>query len=111
MSVNVPFAFSANGQHLPAGSYRVQRLSEYFLSIRNDKTARTIVVMIRPEQGRTLESYSRLVFDREGNQNYLTQVWTPNTNKYSQLTVKPRFNQELAKQSHPSASTVEVASK
>jgi hypothetical protein len=111
LDINVPFAFSANNQHFPAGSYRVQLVSERFLSIRNVKTASTVVVMVRPERGRILESYSRLVFDREGNQNYLTQVWTPNTNIYSKLTAKPRFNQELAKQAHPAASTIEVATK
>jgi hypothetical protein len=111
LDVNVPFAFTANNQHLPAGSYRVQLVSDRFLSIRNIKTASTVVVMIRPEQGRALESRSRLVFDRDGNQNYLTQVWIPNTNIYSELTAKPRFNQELAKQAHPAAFTIEVATK
>jgi hypothetical protein len=111
LDVNVPFAFSANDQHLPAGSYRVQLLSQRYLSIRNVKTARTIVVMIRPEQGRAFESHSRLVFDRYGNQNYLTQIWALGTNMYSKLTAKPSFNQELAKQAHPAASTVEVAAK
>ena len=57
------------------------------------------------------ESHSRLVFDRYGNQNYLTQVWALGTNMYSKLTAKPSFNQELAKQAHPAASTVEVAAK
>jgi hypothetical protein len=111
LDVNVPFAFSANNQHLPAGSYRVQRLSEYFLSIRNVKTASTVVVMIRPERGRPLESHSRLIFSREGNHSYLTQVWTPDTDRYSQLTSPPRHDQELRTQIHPAPSTVEVAAK
>ena len=111
MDVNVPFAFSANNQHLPAGAYRVQLESQCFLSIRNIKTASTIVVMVRPEEGRLLESHSHLVFDREGNQNYLTQVWTANTNSYSKLTSRPRYNQELRTQLRPAPSTVEVAAK
>lgn len=109
LNVNVPFAFTANNQHLPAGQYRVERLSERFLSIRNLKTASTVTVMVRPEEGRIFESYSRLVFGREGNRNYLTQVWTPGTNRYSQLVTRPSFNQELAK--HPASSIIEVASK
>jgi hypothetical protein len=111
LDVNVPFGFSAAHQQLPAGSYRVQLLSQRYVSIRNIKTARTIVVMVRPEQGRYLESHSRLVFDRQGSQNYLSQVWTPNTNSYSKLTAAPSFNQELAKQVHPASSTIEVAAK
>jgi hypothetical protein len=111
MDVNVPFAFSANHQYLPAGHYRVQLVSQCFLSIRNIKTASTIVVMVRPEEGRLFESHSRLVFDREGNQNYLTQVWAPGTNGYSKLTSRPRHDQELRTQVHPAPSTVEVAAK
>ena len=110
LNANVPFAFSANNHYLPAGQYHVQRLSDWFLQIRNVKTASTVTVMIRPEQGRNVESYSRLVFAREGNQNYLTQVWTPETNRYSQLTARPKFNQELAK-NHHAGSTIEVAAK
>jgi hypothetical protein len=111
LDVNVPFAFSANNQHFPAGHYRVQSLSSCILSIRNVKTASTVVVMVRSEQGRIFESHSRLVFDREGNQNYLTQVWAPNTDSYSELTSRPRHDQELRTQAHPAPSTIEVASK
>ena len=109
LDVNVPFAFSVGNQHLPAGHYRVQSQSAYFLSIRNVKTASAVVVMTRPEQGLHLESQSRLVFDREGNQNYLTQVWTANTNSYGKLTSRPRHDEELRTQIHPAPSTVEVA--
>ena len=109
--VNVPFAFSAVNQHLPAGHYRVQSQSNYFLSIRNVETAGTTVVTVRSEGGRHLQGNSRLVFEREGNQNYLTQVWAPDTDRYSELTPRPRHNQELRTQVHPAPSTVEVAAK
>ena len=111
LTVDVPFAFSANNQQLPAGSYWIQRKSDYFLSIRNVKTASTVVVMIHPEQGGALESHSRLIFDREGNHRYLSQVWTPDTNRYSKLTVRRQRDQELRTQVHPAPSTVEVAAK
>ena len=109
--VNVPFAFSANNHYMPAGPYQVQPVSDRFLSIRNVKTGSTIFAMVRPEQGRILESHSRLVFDRTGSQNYLKQVWVPVTSKYSELVVRPSQNQELAKQATQKSSTIEVASK
>ncbi len=77
------------------------------MSIRNVKTASTVVVMIHPEQGGALESHSRLIFVREGNQNYLTQVWTPDTNRYSKLTLRRRHDEELRTQIHPAPSTIE----
>jgi hypothetical protein len=111
LKVDIPFAFSANNQNLPAGSYWMQRQSDYFLTIRNVKTASTVVVMIHPEQGGVPESHSRLIFAREGNHTYLTQVWTPDTNRYSKLTVRRQHDQELRTQIHPAPSTVEVAAK
>ena len=111
LKVDIPFAFSANNQQLPAGSYWVQRQSDYFLSIRNVKTASTVVVMIHPEQGGALESHSRLIFVREGNHSYLTQVWTPDTNRYSKLTLRRRHDEELRTQIHPAPSTIDIAAK
>jgi hypothetical protein len=111
LDVTVPFAFSVGNQHLPAGHYRVQSQSDSFLSIRNVKTAGAIVVMVRSENGRHLQGNSRLVFDCEGNQNYLTQIWAPDTDRYSELTSRPRHDQELHTQIHPAPSTVEVAAK
>ena len=111
LDVNVPFAFSVGNQHLPAGHYRVQSQSNDFLSIRNVETAGTTVVMVRSEGGRHLQGNSRLVFDREGNQSYLTQVWAPETDRYSELPSRPRHDQELRTQVHPAPSTVEVAAK
>jgi hypothetical protein len=111
LDVTVPFAFSVGNQHLPAGHYRVQSQSNYFLSIRNVETSGTTVVTVRSEGGRHLQGNSRLVFDREGNQNYLTQVWAPETDRYSELPSRPRHDQELRTQVHPAPSTVEVAAK
>ncbi|HZB88718.1 MAG TPA: hypothetical protein VE291_08695 [Terracidiphilus sp.] len=110
LNVDVPFAFSASNHHLPAGQYHVALVSDSLLSIRNTKTANTTVVMIRPEVGRNLDSYSRLVFYRVGNRIYLTEVWTPDTSRYSKLLAHPKINPELAKEEvHPAASTIEIS--
>jgi hypothetical protein len=112
LDVTVPFAFSVGNQLLPAGHYRVQSQSNYsFLSIRNVETASTTVVTVRSEGGRHLQGNSRLVFNRQGNNHYLTQVWSPDTDRYSEVTSRPRYNQELRTQNHPAPSTVEVAAK
>jgi hypothetical protein len=111
LDVTVPFAFSVGNHHLPAGHYRVQSQSNYFLSIRNVETASTTVVVVHSEGGRHLQGNSRLVFNHEGNQNYLTQVWAPETDSYSELAARPKVDQELAKQVHTAGPTIEVAAK
>jgi hypothetical protein len=107
---NIPFAFSANNQHLPAGRYQVQRTSDYFLYVRNVESGKAVFLMVRSEEGRNLANYGRMVFDRIGTRSYLTQVWIPGRSRHSGMVVQPRHQEELAKKAAP-ASTIEVATK
>jgi len=63
MTVNVPFAFSANRTSLPAGNYTVQA-SEHFLKFTNMATDKTTVVVIRRDDGTANHGPSRLTFHR-----------------------------------------------
>lgn len=108
-TTTIPFAFSANNQHLLAGSYEVQFLSDRFLCLRNIKTATTQCLAVRPEPEHILETKSHLVFHRDGERSYLTQVWIAGTNKHSELIVQPKLERQLAKEMPPAASSVEVA--
>ncbi len=110
-SVTIPFAFSANHQQVAAGSYQVQLLSDRFLSLRDTKTAKTQIVMVRPEPGRVIEAQGRLVFHRYGSRNYLMQVWLAGTNKHSELVVRPTLEQKLTKNIPAAGSSFEVALK
>jgi hypothetical protein len=110
-SVTIPFAFSANNQYVAAGSYKVQLLSDRFLSLRNTRTDKSQVLMVRPESGRVIETQGRLIFQRNGGRNYLKQVWIAGTSVHSELAVHPSHNQELAKQTPQEGSTIEVALK
>ena len=58
-SVTIPFAFSAENQYVAAGTYKVELLSDRFLSLRNIATNQTQVLMVRPDLGRP----SRLAAD------------------------------------------------
>ena len=110
MTVTVPFAFSVGDQHLAAGSYSVERLSNYILSIRNNKTFRTIALTILGEQGRGYESQAHLVFQRDGGRMYLTQARFAGTNEYVKTVAKPKRELENAKGAS-SSGTIEVAAK
>jgi hypothetical protein len=110
---NIPFAFSANNQHLLAGRYQVQMTSDHFLYVRNVQTGKAVCLMVRPEEGRNLADYTnygRLVFERTESGSYLTQVWTPGTSRHSELVIRPKHQEELAKQT-PAVSTIELAAK
>jgi hypothetical protein len=94
-SVTVPFAFSANHQQVPAGSYEVKMASERFLSLRNKQTNQTQTILVRPETGSVTESRGRLVFRRQGGQTQLMQVWVAGTCVHSELPGRKKHQRGL----------------
>jgi hypothetical protein len=110
-SFTVRFAFSANNQDVPAGSYDIQRVSSCILSLHNVKTGKSQFLMVRPESGPAIETRGRLVFQRYERHVYLRQVWSPGTSMHSELVVRPTLEESLAKQIPPGGSSVEVALK
>jgi hypothetical protein len=110
MIATIPFAFSVGNQHLAAGSYSVERISNCFLRVRDNKTSRSTVLMVYGEQGLRYESQARLIFQREGRGIYLTQAWFAGTNQYVKMEAKPKSDQQDAKGSS-SSGTIEVAAK
>jgi hypothetical protein len=96
-SVSIPFAFSADNQYVAAGSYKVELLSDRFLSLRNIATNRTQVLMVRPEAGRSIETRGRLVFRQDGSRKYLAEVWLAGTSLHSELAVQHKRESESAK--------------
>ena len=95
---------------MTAGSYAVERLSNCFLAVRNNKTSRTTVLMVRREEGRALESSSHLVFERNGKGMYLAQAWFAGSSEHDQTVAKPRRDVEYAKGTSTTPS-IEVALK
>jgi len=110
-SVTVPFSFSAGNQYVPAGSYKVELLSDRYPSLRNTATNQTHVVMVRPETGLAIETRGRLVFQHEGSRKYLAQVWIAGTSLHSEVTVQHKRESESAKSQATPPPTVELALK
>lgn len=86
----VPFAFTADGYSVAAGTYEVDLLSSPFLiSIRNVDTGEKQIFTVRPEQQLNVASKGLLVFHRCGQRKDLTEFHIPGTNLYS-AAVSPR---------------------
>lgn len=81
---SVPFAFTADGHTVAAGTYEVRRLSTPFLiSIRNVDTGEKQIFSVRPEQQRKDPATGLLIFHRCGPSADLTEFHLPGTNLYS----------------------------
>jgi hypothetical protein len=89
-----------------AGSYKVELLSDRYLSLRNIATNRTQVLMVRPEAGQAIETRSRLVFQQDGSRKYLAQVWIAGTSLHSEMAIQHKKERESAKNN---VTTVELA--
>lgn len=74
--VNVPFDFSAGKASLKAGTYVITRKSDSMLQIRHANEKKTILVNAPLTIGsRDYRAGERLVFNRYGDEYFLTQVW------------------------------------
>lgn len=108
-SVTIPFAFSADNQHVDAGTYKVELLSDRFLALRNSATNQTQVLMVRPEAAPAVETRGHLTFYQEGSRRYLAQVRIAGTSMYSEMALQHKPERKLAKSDTPSA--IELALK
>ena len=110
-SVTIPFAFSADNQNVAAGSYKVELLSDRYLSLRNIATNHTQVLMVRPEEGQAILTRGRMVFQQDGSRKYLAQVWIAGTSLHSEIAVQHKSKLQSAKSNATPAPTIEVALK
>jgi hypothetical protein len=70
--VDVPFAFFANGEKLPAGHYIVHQNSNMIRIFSHDKVGLFVPTMFAI---RTRADGSKLVFHRYGDEYFLASVW------------------------------------
>ena len=109
MKATIPFAFSIGNHHFAAGSYSVERISNYALLVHSNTKTDAAFLAVRGEDGRGLISRGHLVFERAAGDLYLTQAWFAGTDKQYDAVAKPKRGVESAKQVLPVNSAIEVA--
>jgi hypothetical protein len=109
-SVNIPFAFRRTTTTWDRATIRCSS-SDRFPYLRNANTARSDIMMARPESGGAIETRGRLVFHRAARRIYLTQVWVAGTSMHSEVVGRPKPVAELTKRVEPAGSAVELALK
>lgn len=91
MQVNVPFAFHNGSQHLPAGVYRVEIEDSHVILLRGRSGSG--FVMTNPEIATASTSKGKIIFNRYGDQYYLSEVW-PQGRDTGQRCAKSRQEKE-----------------
>ena len=111
-TIYIPFAFTANHQHVPAGFYKVDLLSDRFLALTDSKTGTTrTVLMVRPVQGPNVSVRSGLVFHFSGVRYYLKEVKIAGSSMRSELAVQPQPERVSKTGQVTASSTIELALK
>ena len=114
LRVTIPFAFTANHQVLPAGSYVVKHQDgtwgPYLLLVNRSKgTVAAMLMAYTTASHRTL-AYSSLVFYNSGHKYWLSEIRFAESNMTSQLSAQPKPEPTLAKVTeHPT--TIEIATR
>lgn len=91
--VQIPFAFVAADQTLPAGRYFVTNIAETRLRIYS-VDGKSAIVQTHGVQGRASESLRKMVFHRYESVYFLSEVWTPGQYTGQKLTTS-RAEEEL----------------
>jgi hypothetical protein len=110
--VNIPFDFSAGNANLKAGTYTIMRSTGNALKLRSADGKKTVLINAPLTIGaRDFKAGERLVFNRYGNEYFLTQVWLTVDVGRQLFTSKAETNaaRELARQKTSSPQRVEIA--
>jgi hypothetical protein len=107
--VSIPFGFVANQHYVPAGSYRVLPSENSVTLIDADTQKAVAILLIRKEAGDVIESRGRLEFYVRGGRHTLVDVQFAGSSAHSKLLGQPKPERQIASDSQPSGSTVELA--
>ena len=110
MAVTIPFDFAVSSKTLPAGEYYVRRTIEgprIVMRISTKDNAQSVYFSTRPAQGRDIQAESKLVFNKYGDQYFLSQVWISGRS-YGDELVKNRRERLLQREMAKSKAKVEA---
>jgi hypothetical protein len=83
IEADVPFAFIVGKNTFPAGKYTLKRADDTnpgVLEIRNDKGRGTIFFEAETAQANEYPRQTNLVFEKIGDQYFLSEIWASDTN-------------------------------
>jgi hypothetical protein len=116
VAVTIPFNFVAIGKTLPAGDYYVRRSVEgdqVVIRIQSKDNSLQVFSPIVPVHRRDIQAESKLVFNKYGDQYFLSQVWIAGRTDGQELTKTSRerlLQREMARRT-TKLETIAIAGK
>jgi hypothetical protein len=86
VTTHIPFAFSAGGHTITAGTYRFQLIDDgYLMYVRNVGTGSGRFIPVRPEEAATSDSQANLIFQVCEGHSHLTEIHILGANRFSEV--------------------------
>jgi len=95
LKASIPFNFIVGSKSLPAGQYSLKPVSQVAVLVQSEDSHSSAVVLTTAVEASKLQDVGKLVFNRYGDQYFLSQIWTPAASTGRQLH-KSRMEREIA---------------
>ena len=105
LKADIPFDFVVGDKRLPSGEYLVKSLHQKATQIQSTDARSSAIVLTTGMQAAKISNTGKLVFNRYGDQYFLSKIWVPSSDMGRQLP-KSRFEREVAQRFSDGGTTV-----
>ena len=95
LKADIPFNFVVGDKQLPSGEYHVKQLQPGVIQVQDKVTRSSAIVMTTGVQTGKTSDVGKLVFNRYGDNYFLSRIWEPSSITGRQLP-KSRLEREVA---------------
>jgi hypothetical protein len=95
LKADIPFNFVVGDKQLPSGKYHVKQLQSGVVQVQGRVTRSSATVLTISTQARQVADVGKLVFNRYGDQYFLSRIWAPSSGTGHELR-KSRLEREVA---------------
>ena len=108
LKANIPFDFVVGEKRLPSGEYHVKSLNPVLTQIQSKDGHSTATILTTGMQAAKISDAGKLVFNRYGDQCFLSKIWAPSSDSGRELP-KSRLEREVAQRLSNGGATVIAA--
>ena len=108
LKADIPFDFVVGDKRLPSGEYQVKSLHQTATQIQSTDSRSSVIVLTTGMQAGKISNLGKLVFNRYGDQYFLSKIWAASSDSGRQLR-KSRLEREMAQRLSESGTIVVAA--
>jgi hypothetical protein len=111
LKANVPFEFRVGSVVMPAGEYVLEQSGRTLFVRGTEGPGRSIITLAHPAYRPAAQGPGKLVFNRYGNDYFLSKVWSPSTQMGHVLPLSKLEKEIIARYGHVQTAGVRLRKK